>query len=263
MSLNEISAGRLDHMPASNGYPLAGIDARVKIIAAMAWSVLLAALSGIPSALIALGCSVLLISGAGWSWRRILKRLLAVNTFIFFMWLMLPFSFSSPGEVIASFGPLKVTREGLELAGLLTVKANAIVIAAMALLGSSPLFVLAAAGRKMHFPEKLVSLFLLTIRYFHVMHQEYQRLRTAMKARGFKAGLNKNALNGLANLVGSLLVRSFDRAERVHKAMLCRGYTGVIWVNENFSMKKIDAVFAVLMLVMLAVVGGYEWLRSA
>ena len=240
--------------------PMAGIDARVKIIAAVVWSVLLAALNSIPAALIALAASLLMVIWAKWPWPDLLKRLMAVNFFILFMWLMLPFSFSSPGLVVASIGPLEVTREGLTLATLLTLKANAILIAVIALLATSPLFVLAAAGRKMHFPEKLVSLFLLTIRYFYVMYQEYLRLRNAMRVRGFRAGLNRNTLYGASSLIGSLLVRSFDRADRVHRAMLCRGYTGIIWVKSDFVIKRKDMVFSFLMTLLIVAVGGYEWL---
>ncbi len=240
--------------------PMASIDARVKIVAAVAWSVLLAALSSIPAALVALAGSLGLIVLARWPWRNLGQRLLTVNFFILFMWLMLPFSFSSPGQVVAAIGPLDMTREGLELATLLTVQANAILIAVIALLATSPLFVLAAAGRKIHFPEKLVNLFLLSIRYFHVMHQEFSRLRNAMRMRGFKADLSRNTLHGVANLASSLLIRSFDRADRVHRAMLCRGYTGVIWVKNDFIITKKDIAFSVLMLGMLIAAGGCEWL---
>ena len=260
MADNDVSLGGLNSSGASWRSPMALIDARVKIVVAIIWSVLLAALSSIPAALIALGGSLGLIVLARWPWPNLGKRLLAVNFFILFMWLMLPFSFSSPGRVVASIGPLDVTKEGLELALLLTIKANAILIAVIALLATSPLFVLAAAGRKMYFPEKLVNLFLLTIRYFYVMYQEFLKLRNAMRIRGFKAGLNRNTLNGVANLAGSLLVRSFDRADRVHRAMLCRGYTGVIWVRSDFSIKRKDMAFSCLMLGLLVIVGGYEWL---
>lgn len=260
MTGNGASIIPLKDSEISERSPMAMIDARIKIAAAIVWSTLLASLSGFPAALIALGGSLCLILLARWPWRNLVRRLLTVNLFILFMWLMLPFSFSSPGLTVASLGPLEITREGLELAALLTIKANAILIAVIALLATSPLFVLAAAGRKMHFPDKLINLFLLTVRYFQVMHQEFIRLRNAMKIRGFKAGLNRNALSGAANLAGSLLVRSFDRADRVHRAMLCRGYVGVIWVKSDFAVTKKDLAFGALMLAMLIAVGGRQWL---
>ncbi|MDR2386196.1 MAG: cobalt ECF transporter T component CbiQ [Deltaproteobacteria bacterium] len=245
--------------PAQSRTILARIDARLKMICAVVWAFLVSALHDQGGTFLALSLAVLLIALARWPARNLINRLVTVNLFFLFMWLMLPFSFSTPGQVITTLGPLKVTKEGLELASVLTLKGNAIVLAVLALLGTSPLYVLAAAGRKLKFPEKLVSIFLLTVRYYQVIFKEYQRLRKAMRARGFKLGLSKNSVRGAANLIGSLLVRSFDRAERVHRAMICRGYRGVIWVKSDFKLKSIDYFFALAMLSAYLLVGVYEW----
>jgi cobalt/nickel transport system permease protein len=237
---------------------LGRVDARVKIILAVLWSLNVSWLHENSGALAALCGAVVLIVMARWPRRNLINRLMTINLFFLFMWLMLPFSFSSPGRVVATLGPLEVTREGLDLAALLTLKGNAIVLAVLAVLGTSPLYVLAAAGRKLRFPEKLVSLFLLTVRYYQVIFTEYQRLRNAMRARGFKLGLNRNCLRGVSNLVGSLLVRSFDRADRVHRAMLSRGYMGVIWVRSEFKIRRIDLSFTLLMFALFALVGAKE-----
>ncbi|MDR2368660.1 MAG: cobalt ECF transporter T component CbiQ [Deltaproteobacteria bacterium] len=244
-----------------NSSILARVDARVKIVCAVLWSLMVSWLHGTGGAWVALAAAVALIALARWPRRNLINRLLTVNIFFMFMWLMLPFSFSSPGHVVATIGPLKVTREGLDLATLLTLKGNAIVLAVLAILGTSPLYVLAAAGRRLRFPEKLVGLFLLTVRYYQVIFKEYQRLRKAMRARGFKLGLSRNSLRGVSNLVGSLLVRSFDRAERVHRAMVSRGYMGIIWVRAEFRLKGIDLAFTLVMLALFVLVGGGEWKR--
>lgn len=235
------------------------LDARVKIVVALFWSVLLASLRHLGPALLGLVFALALIMAARWSWRNLLRRLSVVNIFIVFMWLMLPFSFSTPGQVVAAWGFLEVTREGLDLALLLTVKANAILISVMAMLGTSPLYLLAAAGRRLGLPEKLVSLFLLTTRYFEVIFAEFQKLRKAMRARGFQNKLKAHVLRGFANLIGSLLVRSLDRADRVHRAMLCRGYTGVIWVDGRSRVGRRETIFILLAILMMALVGGLEW----
>jgi cobalt/nickel transport system permease protein len=223
------------------------------------WAILISALHGLIAAFGAFAGSLILITLSRWPLKNLIKRLYAVNFFMAFMWLMIPFSFSTPGEVIARLGPLAVTLEGVKLASLITLKANAIVISIIALLGTTPLHHLAAASREMHIPEKLVGVFLLAVRYFQVMHQEYLRLRRAMRARGFKFNLSSNALRGAANLVGSLVVRSFDRAERVHKAMLSRGYTGMVHVRSAFYLKPIDLVLALIILALAGLVGGLEW----
>jgi cobalt ABC transporter, permease protein CbiQ len=228
------------------------LDPRLKILAALFWSFLLALTSGLSAAGLGLAFSLLLAVWARLSPAESLRRLAAVNVFILFMWLILPFSFSSPGTVVASLGFLEITREGLDLSLLLTLKANGVALGAMALLGSSPPLELAAAARSLGAPEKLTAMFLLMIRYFQVIHQEYGRLRVAMRARGFKSGLNSHSLRSLANLVGMLLVRSVDRAERVHAAMLCRGYNGRFWIKDDFSLRRLDLVMAGLMLLMMS-----------
>ncbi len=232
------------------------LDPRLKIVAALAWSFLLALSATREAALAGLAGSVLLALAGQLKWGAAVKRLATVNVFVAFMWLMLPFSFSSPGRVLTAWGPLEITAEGLALALLLTIKANGVALGAMALLGTSPILELAAAARRLGAPEKLVALFLLMIRYFEVIRMEYARLRVAMRARGFRPGMNARTYRAWANLVGMLLVRSLDRAERVHAAMLCRGYTGRFWIDRRLALGRLDwAMGAGLATMMMVVVG--------
>jgi cobalt/nickel transport system permease protein len=147
---------------------------------------------------------------------------------------------------------LTVTRPGLDLTIILTLKVNAAALGALAVFGTSSITQLAAAARRLGAPEKLTAVFLLTLRYFHVLKLEYARLRQALKIRAFRPGLNLHTLRTYANLVGILLVRGVDRAERVHAAMLCRGYTGRFWFHDHFQFSGRDWLGAVLLLIMLS-----------
>lgn len=228
-------------------------DPRIKIIAVLAWSILLALNTEMDAAMAGLGGSALLISLSGLPARDVINRLLIINIFIVFIWLALPFSFSCPGDIIAAIGPLEVTSQGMRLAQLLTVKGNAVALGAIAFLGTSTVIDLTAAARRLGAPEKMTTIFILMFRYVQVIGQEYGRLRLAMKVRGFKAGMNIHTYRSLANLVGLLLIRSLDRADRVHAAMLCRGYKGHFWLTNDFHFQKIDLVISFLMLIL---VGG-------
>ncbi|MDR1044156.1 MAG: cobalt ECF transporter T component CbiQ [Candidatus Adiutrix sp.] len=239
------------------------LDPRLKIVAAAAWSFLLALSPALPAALGGLAGSLALTAAARPDWRETLRRLGVVNFFVLFMWLMLPFSFSTPGEVLARLGFLELTREGLKLAVLLTVKANGVALGAMALLGSAPPRELAAAARRLGAPEKLAAMFLLMIRYFQLIRQEYERLRVAMRARAFRAGPNLHSYRTLANLVGLMLVRGLDRAERVHAAMLCRGYQGRFWIDGQFSPGGLDWAAGAVLLLMMAGVLGLNFMAGA
>src|SRR3712207_8194654 len=62
-------------------------------------------------------------------------------------------------------------------------------------------------------------------RYADVVGGELKRMRVARESRGFE-GRNLSALRVLGPAAGSLFVRSYERGERVHLAMLSRGYAG-------------------------------------
>ncbi|MDR2349674.1 MAG: cobalt ECF transporter T component CbiQ [Deltaproteobacteria bacterium] len=245
-----------------SGFLLEDADPRARLILALVFAFVLAAVQSVEAAVLGLAFSILITMASGKPLLALLKRLAVVNTFIIFMWVMLPFSFSTPGEIIAKIGPLEVTREGVILASLLTLKANAILLVVISLLTVGPLHLMAEASRALGMPDKLVNLFLLTTRYFQVIFDEYQRLRLAMKARGFKSSLSRHSMKSLGSLLGILLVRSFDRADRIHKAMLARGYSGDLHVRTEFEFKKIDAIFALSMIVVTIVVLIAEWNRT-
>ncbi len=63
-------------------------------------------------------------------------------------------------------------------------------------------------------------------------------MHTSMHSRGFVAGPNAQTLRIYGNFIGTLLVRSFERTDRVYKAMLSKGYQG-----ELHSMVKFHSSF--------------------
>lgn len=235
------------------------LDPRLKIIVAVLWSFLVASLHQSEAAFLALAAAMSVIMLNRLSWRLVLRRLLAINVFVVFLWLFLPFSFSVPGEVLAGWGFFKITKPGVTLALLLTIKANAVAMGALVLLATSSIIDLAAAARSLGVSEKLTAMFFLMLRYFTVIYQELGRLRTAMAARGFTPGLNAHSFRTYANLIGQLLIRSLDRADRVYAAMLCRGYQGKFWVEQDFKLKRTDMIAGVLSVLLLMGVAGLEW----
>ena len=227
-------------------------DPRLKIISVVVWSFLLALINQTGAAWAGLIGSMILIFISGLSPKYVIKRLLAINFFILFLWPVLPFSFSYPGEVIAHIGPLEVTRQGLDLACLLTIKGNAVAMGAIAFFGSSTVFELTSAARHLGAPEKMTAIFALMFRYVQVIGQEYERLRLAMKARGFQPSMNMHTYRSYANLIGLLLIRSMDRADRIHAAMRCRGYNGHFWLGGEFKFQKIDCALGAFMIFLIS-----------
>ena len=219
------------------------LDPRVKIISAFVFSTVVALNHWISAAAVAIVFPAFLILAARISLRRVLSRLAIVNTFVLFLWFFLPFTF--PGEVIWSWGPLEIHREGLLYALLITLKSNAIVLMVIALLGTSPVFNLVHTLSHMGFPNKLVHIFFFCFRYIHVIHEEYHRLVKAMKIRGFQPRSNIHTYRAYAYLVGMILVRSFDRSKRILAAMKCRGFRGKFYILHHYEMKKYDYFMAI------------------
>ena len=106
----------------------------------------------------------------------------------------------------------------------------------------------------MRAPLKLVYLFFFFYRYVSVLHEEYTSMREAMRVRCFKPHLDRHTYGSLANLIGMLIVRSFERSERIYEAMLCRGFHGHFPVIGHFHLHRVDYVMGALLAAAAAVV---------
>jgi cobalt/nickel transport system permease protein len=137
------------------------------------------------------------------------------------------------------------------LATKIALKANAIVLALMALLGTMEITVVGHALSHLRVPDKLNHLLLFTIRYIDVLRREYQRLAAAMKIRGFRPRMSRHAYRTYGYLVGMLLVRSVDRSERIMAAMKCRGFRGRFYLLDHFAFSRHDLPFCIVSAVIL------------
>ena len=183
--------------------------------------------------------------------RDLLKRIATVNALVLLLWLILPFTFK--GEILARIGAFAIYRPGVVLAAQITLKSNAILLAFIALIATMSLATLGHAMHRMGVPDKMVHLLLMTYRYIFVLEQEYLRLVRAAKIRGFQPGTNANTYRTYSYLIGMLFVRSAARAERVHQAMLCRGFKGKFYSLQEFQIGFASWAFA---LIMTAIIFG-------
>jgi cobalt/nickel transport system permease protein len=233
------------------------LDPRVKIVVAVLFSVVVALADNHACLAVAASVAITLLFIARLSFKQVLIRLLAVNTFILFLWLFLPFTYG--GEELFSIGPLHATREGIDYALLITIKSNSIVLCLIALIATIPVITLGHALSHLRVPDKLIHLFFFTVRYLQVLHLEYDRLRDAMKIRGFRPRSNLHTYRSLAYLIGMLLIKSFDRAERIRKAMVCRGFQGKFYLLSHFELKRRDVTMFVLMMLLISTMAALQW----
>jgi cobalt/nickel transport system permease protein len=244
--------------PFSAGASLAHrLDPRAKIVVAVLFAVLVAVTKTYAVALAGLALALLCLALARLPVKQVLVRLLLVNSFILFLWLVLPLTY--PGDPVWRLGPLVATRQGLVYTGLVTLKSNAIIIALIALIATVPVVTLGQALHNLKLPNKLCHLLLFTYRYIHVFAQEYHRLVQAMKIRGFQPRTNLHTYRSYAYLAAMLLVKSFDRAERVFAAMRCRGFQGTFYSLKTFSWQRRDGIFLAASMLALAALLYLEW----
>jgi cobalt/nickel transport system permease protein len=191
--------------------------------------------------------------------REILKRILAVNIFILLLWLVLPLTFHGP--IAMKLGPLPVYSAGITTAAQITLKSNAIVLALIALVTTMSFSTLGYSLNWLRVPDKVVHLLLMTYRYVFLIEQEYQRLIRAAQIRGFRPRTNLHTYKTYASIVGMLLVRATLRADRVYKAMLCRGFRRKFYCLYEFKTGGMDWIFAIIMFGIILWLIYFEWLR--
>jgi len=233
------------------------LDPRGKTIIASMFAILVAVAESFPAALAGLTLALTWLALARLSLKKILVKLLVVNGFILFLWIVLPWTY--PGDPVWQLGPLTATRQGIGMTALITLKSNAIIIGLIALIATVPVTTLGQAMHALRLPDKLCHLLLFTYRYLYVFEVEFQRLVQAMKIRGFQPRTNLHTYRSYAYLAAMLLVRSFDRAESVYQAMLCRGFHGVFYSLKTFSWQRRDGIFMAVSLMALTAVFYLEW----
>ncbi len=211
------------------------MDSRVKIIVFLIFSILCATSKALRIPFLYLLFSISLILCSKVRLKVLFIRLLGANFFIGLIWIFVPLGYFP-----------------LDQALMVTLKANAIVMATIALLATSSIFSLARASLDLGFPKKLVSIVFLLYRYFTVNHEEYERLKRAISARGFIPKLNVHTYKTYGHLIGGLLVRSYERAEETYKCMLSRGFKEDFPIYEVLKLKKKDLIFGIIMILISA-----------
>ncbi len=237
------------------------IDPRIKVVMALIYSFVVALSSSFFLLLSGLVTSVVLVTVARLNAREVLKRLTVLLGFILLIWVLMPLTY--PGAIFFRLGPIEFSSPGVLLAAQISLKSTAILLALMALLATMSIATLGHALGCLGLPDKLVYLLLITYRYVFVMEQEYQRLTRAMKIRGFRPGTNLHSYQSYAYLVGMLFVHASVRADRVSKAMKCRGFTGRFHSLRQFEPNPGNLLFTVIMSLIIILMTTVElWIQT-
>ena len=235
------------------------IDPRVKICLAFPYAFVIALSERMTVALGALAIGFTLVILARLDVRELLKNLRMLLVFILVLWTLLPLTVT--GTTLYSLGPVTVYAEGITRALSITLKSLSIVLIVVSLLGTSTVSALVHAVSHFRVPSKLVYLTFLSYRYLYVLRSEYAKLLDAMRIRGFRPRTNIHTYRTIGYLIGMLLIRSYERAERIYQAMLCRGFQGRFYLLDHFHLHGRDLWFASGMGSLLMGIGVLEWTK--
>ena len=129
--------------------------------------------------------------------------------------------------LLAAVGPLWPTGDAIPWSRVIAAAVKALLSAA------TLIWLLAVAGfagvlaslDRLHVPRLFTTLIGTTHRYAFLLVDEARRMKRAADSRGYRSRWIWQART-VGGLIGNLFLRSYERGERVHAAMLCRGYTG-------------------------------------
>ncbi|MFC8595619.1 cobalt ECF transporter T component CbiQ [Streptomyces atroolivaceus] len=184
----------------------------------------------------------------------LLKRLVIEVPFVAFAFLM---PFVVPGEQTELLG-VSVSVPGLWGAWNVLAKGTLGVAASVILASTTELRSLLLGLQRLRLPPLLVQIASFMIRYGDVITDELRRMSVARRSRGFEArGVRHWGV--LAKTAGALFIRSYERGERVHLAMVSRGYTGTMPVIDDVTASRTEWAHAAALPVLALVVCLLGW----
>lgn len=170
-----------------------------------------------------LGITAVLYTASGIPWHALRRRLAVPGAVIAAIVIFLPFI--SGQTTLAALGPIRIYQEGVELSLLIAVRLICIVTLAFIMFGTDTFVRTILALRALRFPDIMADMVLLTYRYLHEISAFFAQMQLAARLRGFQGRtFSRQNIGVLAALVGHLFIRSYEKSERVYKAMVLRGY---------------------------------------
>jgi cobalt/nickel transport system permease protein len=238
-SINSELAG-LHHIEtiASQDTPVHRIDARAKIIVTLAFVVTVMSFGPyrlnplIPFLIF----PFVMISAGGIPLRDLLVRVFIAMPFVIMIGIFNPLIDRTP-----------VTIAGVTVAAgwisFLSIVARSLltVTAAMAILYTTGMYRLCRGLEQLGVPGIIVIQLLFTYRYLFVLANEAGRMLRARQLRGL-AG-KRLSIREFGRLAGALFTKTLDRAERIHVAMLSRGFSGEIHLARGSRFSIPDILF--------------------
>ena len=154
---------------------------------------------------------------------RVLTRLGVIAPFVTFAF-FLPFLAGGPTTEVAG---LSLSTEGLWGTWNVLTKSILGATTSIVLASTTPVADIVRGLERLRVPALVTSVISFMFRYLDLITADLGRMRTAMVSRGHDARWLWQ-VKPIASSAGAMFVRSYERGERVHAAMLARGFDGTM-----------------------------------
>ncbi len=140
---------------------------------------------------------------------------------------------------------------GWEKASFLMARSLTCLLIMNSFLLSVPKYHLSIALKGLPLPIKMQEIVILTAEYLEILLSEIKHMETSAKLRSLNG--NSNWLRYIsASMIGSLYLRSLDRAERVYNAMIIRGYNGTFPLEIDSNNKSEKFILIILSIIVIS-----------
>jgi cobalt/nickel transport system permease protein len=181
----------------------------------------------------------------------VIKRSLVIIPFVGLVAIGLPFLGNDGGSL--NLGIFAITPSTLLLFLNVIVKSWLCVVAMIVLTSTTPFSRLLRGLQGLKMPTVFVMILSFMYRFTFILEDELERMVRAREARSFKPTWLQS-VKAAGNIIGNLLVRSYERGERVYAAMRSRGYDGEIKLISELKMNSHDALFITIFLSLLILI---------
>lgn len=224
-----------------------------KVIAVLALVISVAVVNDIYMAVFAFLLSFLMIIAARLPIKFVIRRIRSPFLFILIFAAALLLS-GGEGEVLWSVGFLDITAESAMAAALILIRATAAVIMLTVLLATTRFDMIIKVLYDLKMPVFLLQILMFSYRYIFVFSDELDNMKNSMASKGFRPALSMRTFSSVANLLGMLLIKSYERGEEVYRSMVAKGYTGKpMIITKNKMYAKDYAFVSAAIIIALAI----------
>ena len=195
---------------------------------------------------------VLLISLGDLPFFYFVKKLLLVSPFVLFIGIFNPFL---DREILFQLGPITLSGGWISFISIL-LRFTLTVGAALLLIATTGFPAICMALNRLGAPRIFTVQLLFLYRYLFVLTEESIRMLRAHSLRSFQKGITFTTFK---QLLGNLLLRTIDRAQRIHMAMLSRSFSGEIRLIREFHIGRSEVLFTASALVSFTLLRIYNF----